>query len=141
MKTQTPLSDMTELENELAKIAPFVREGFHQSGGPSPRVEEAIRAEALRCAGKKHGRDRWPLYRTLAAAAAFALLLGGAIQLHLGRESGLRNEVTRSRPVTKNLPSVLPSESDAGLATLLLEIQGLNEEGFFRPEEAEPLWL
>ncbi len=140
MKKQTPFTGIDGLEKELAEIAPLVRQGFRQAGGPSLRVEDAIRAEARRYEGKKQGRAAWPLYRTLAAAAAFALLLGGSVQLHLSRQSDLRDEVAR-RVATEAAQSATASESTPGLANLLLEIQGLNEDGFFRPEEAEPLWL
>ena len=138
MKTQTPFNEIADLEKELAELAPLVRQGFRQVGGPSQRVEEAILAESRRLAGKKQGH--WPLYRTLSAAAAVALLMGGSIQLHLSRQADLRDEVA-NRIASEAAQSTTATESTPGLANLLLEIQGLNEDGFFRPEEAEPLWL
>ena len=140
MKTQIPFTEIDRLEKELAEITPLVRQGFSRVGGPSQRAEEAIRAEARRLASKKPGRLSWPLYRTLAAAAAFALLMGGSIQLHLSRQADLRDEVA-NRIASEAAQSATATESTPGLANLLLEIQGLNEDGFFRPEEAEPLWL
>lgn len=141
MKTQTPFNEIADLEKELDELAPLVRQGFRQAGGPSPRIEDAIRAEARRCAGKKQNRFAWPVYRTLAAVAAFALLLGGSVQLHLSLQDNLKDkDANRSAAAEKALPAP-SSESTPGLANLLLEIQGLNEEGFFRTEEAEPLWL
>ena len=137
MKTQTPFNEIADLEKELAGLAPLVRQGFRQAGGPSPRIEEAIRAEARRCAGKKQNRFAWPVYRTLAAVAAFALLLGGSVQLHLSLQAKDANR----RAATEKAQPAPSAESTPGLANLLLEIQGLNEEGFFRTEEAEPLWL
>jgi hypothetical protein len=134
MNPKPTFDEIAALENELAGLAPLVRQGFDRAGGPSPRAEEAIRAEArraLKTAQAAPGALRWPRLRVFAAAAAFALLLGGSLHLLTGRppEGGAAAEKARA------------DESAANFANLLLDIQGLNEEGFFRPEEAESLWL
>jgi len=137
MKTQTPFNEIANLEKEVAEIAPLVRQAFRQAGGPSLRVEDAIRSEARRRAGKRQNLFAWPFRRTLAAVAAFVLLLGGSVQLHLSRQAEIENRCLAA----EESRSEKPAESTTALANLLLEIQGLNEEGFFRSEEAEPLWL
>ena len=145
MKTRTSFPDIAALENELAEIAPLVREGFRQAGGPSLRVETAIRQQARTCAGKKSRRLSWPLYRILAAAASLALLMGGALQLHLVRQADLNaqavHHILNIGTAQASAEHEHPAEGTTGLANRLLDIQGLDEEGFFKAEEAEPLWL
>ena len=76
MKTQTPFDEIAAIDRELTELAPRVRQGFVRLGGPSERVEQAIRDEARRTAALRM-RSAWPQRRMLAAAASFALLLGG----------------------------------------------------------------
>lgn len=143
MKTRTPFTDIAALEQELAVIAPLVRAGFRQRGGPSPRVEEAIRQEARKVAGRKRNRLAWPAYRICAAAAGLALLLGGAVQLHVVRHASHDAQAIHH---ILNIGATQASaehavEGPTGLANRLLDIQGLDEEGFFKAEGEEPLWL
>jgi anti-sigma factor RsiW len=140
MKTQTPFTEIGSLEKDLAEIAPLVREGYRQLGGPSARVEEAIREAARKQAARRKARLAWPLARSLAAAAALVLLLGGgALQLHLSREAELQAEAAARRLAAERRAAA--GETSAGFANILLEIQGLNEEGFFSHEETESLSL
>ncbi len=143
MKTQTPFTDIAELEKELAELAPLVRQSFRQAGGPSPRVEAAIRQEARAVAERKHNRRAWPAYRTFAAAAGFALLLGGAAQMHLVHQASHNAQaVHHILDIGATQASAEhPVEGPTGLANRLLDIQGLDEEGFFKAEAEEPLWL
>ena len=121
----TTFDDIAALERELAEIAPFVRQGFEREGGPSPRAEAAIRAEAQRTLdGRRKRLRRAFLPRTLAAAAALALLLGGSIHL-----------LVNNHESSAEWPG-----DDESFADLLLDIQGLNEEGFFRTEATASLW-
>ena len=77
---------------------------------------------------------------SLAAAAALVLLLGGgALQLHLSREAELQAEAAARRVAAERRAAA--GEASAGFASILLEIQGLNEEGFFSHEETESLSL
>ena len=143
MKTNTTFDDIATLENELAELAPLVRQGFDRAGGPSARTEEAIRAEARRILAQRTDTtaDRpascgtasfsWPRLRVFAAAAAIALLLGGSFHLFTNRQP--QNVAT--------IENAWADENSASFANLLLDIQGLNEEGFFRPEEEAALWL
>ena len=143
MKTENPFTDIAGLEKELAEIAPLVRQGFRHAGGPSLQVEDAIRAEARRYAVRKQARSAWPLYRRLAAVAAVALMVSGTIQYHISKQADLKaaEEARRTKlDVAEKAPKAAENNTP-GLANLLLEIQGLNEDGFFRTEEAEPLWL
>lgn len=130
MKTQTVFDDIDALEKELSELAPLVRRGFDRAGGPSAQTEEAIRAEARRALAQRGAPARfaWARPRRLAAAAALALLLGGSAHLFVDRQP-------RRADVAKT------DESAASFASLLLEIQGLNEESFFRAEGTESLWL
>ncbi len=145
MRTQTPFTDIDALEKELAGIAPLVQRGFRQEDGPSLRVEEAIRREARAYAGRKNVRPAWPLYRTLAAAAGFAFLLGGVVQLHLVHQASHNAQASRSiLNLGATQASALnehPVDGPTGLANRLLDIQGLDEEGYFKTEEDESLWL
>ena len=142
MKTQTACVDPAALEKELAGLAPLVRRGFRLAGGPSPEVEEAIRQEALRCAGASRARIFWPFYRKFAAAAGLMLLLGGAFQLHLTRQTAGPAEPAGMR-LAKDTPKSAPgkTEDNSGFAKMLLDIQGMDEEGYFTGEAAEALWL
>jgi hypothetical protein len=131
MKTENAFTEIDTLESELRDLAPLVRQAFSRLPPPSDAVTQAIHDEARRALIRKRARLVWPYPRVLAAAAAFALLMGGGIQLHLSRQDIAEKPAARAAH----------KESTSNLATLLLEIQGLNEDGFFRPEEAEPLWL
>ena len=142
MKTESPFTDIAGLEKELAEIAPLGRQGFRHAGAPSPQVADAIRAEARRYALRTQARSAWPLYRRLTAVAAVALMVGGTIQYHISRQADLKaaEEARLTKTgIAENKPKTAENNTP-GLANLLLEIQGLNEDGFFRPEEAEPLW-
>lgn len=129
MKTQDAFKEIDLLEKELSAVAPLVRQAFSRLPPPSAATEQAIRDEARRFLQQKRARSVWPHRRMLAAAAALMLLMGGGIQLHLSRQNTAAAAVRASH-----------KESTSNLAALLLEIQGLNEDGFFRTEEAEPLW-
>jgi hypothetical protein len=128
---------------ELEALAPRVREAFGRVAEPSPRVLRAIHDEAVAHLTSRARQRRFiPLFRTLAAAAALTLLLGGAIQTHLAWREG-----THTRAVghllnlgASNVPAAT-AESASELASRLLDIQGLNEDAFFMSEEAEVLWL
>jgi hypothetical protein len=143
MKTQRPFTDIAALEKELAEIALLVRQGFSLAEGPSPRVENAIRQEARAYAARKRNRPAWPVYRTIAAAAGFALLLGGAVQVHLVSRSSRNAQAARHilEIGATQASAEHPIEGPTGLANRLLDIQGLDEEGFFKAEGEEPLWL
>jgi hypothetical protein len=139
MKTNTEFDDIAALESELAEFAPLVRRGFDRAGPPSAHTEEAIRAEARRfLAGRTRARFAWFRPRTLAAAAALALLLGGSVNLLVSHQPGRADDTDRRSAAAAKAQT---DDSTAGYASLLLEIQGLNEESFFRTEEAESLWL
>ena len=137
MKTQTPFDEIAAIDRELTEIAPRVRQGFVCLGGPSERVEQAIRDEARRAAALRM-RSAWPQRRMLAAAASFALLLGGTAHWFASQRAG-QDPGPAQQPVAA--ADARGDESTAGFASLLMEIQGLNEDGFFRTEEAESLWL
>jgi len=110
------------LEKELDQIAPLVHKSFSLLGGPAPHIEAAIRAEACRQIAHHHHFLSWSTRRILAVAASFMLLIGGATHLHL----------TRLKNSDKKIEN---------FASLLLDIQGLNEECYFSTNEAEFLWL
>ena len=59
MKTKTPFDEIAAIDRELTEIAPRVRQGFVCLGGPSERVEQAIRDEARRAAALRM-RSAWP---------------------------------------------------------------------------------
>lgn len=143
MKTNTPFTDIDSLEKEIAELVPFVGHGFRAAGGPSLRVEEAIRQEARNYAGRRFKPVMWPLFRKLAAAASIAFLLGGALQLHLAHQAGHK---ARAVDHILNIGALQASAEQSidgatGLAKRLLDLQGLDDEGFFTSEEEEPLWL
>ena len=134
MNTKTTFDEIAALESELTDLAPLVRQGFDRTGGPSPRIEEAIRAETRRALAQRESATpaaTWPRrrLRMFAAAAAAALLLGGSV-VHLFTDRQ-----------AKDIAGWADDENTASFANLLLDIQGLNEEGFFNPEDAESLWL
>jgi len=143
MKKQTSLTEIAALEKELAEIAPRVRQGLHQAGGPSLRVDEAIRAEARRVAARRQSRSAWAWMHVrapFAAAAALALLLGGAaLHQRTGEEAEPRN-LSAARPSAAQTVNAA-SDNAASFAGVLLEIQGLSEEGFVRDEETAVLSL
>ncbi len=114
-----------------AALAALVRHGFEAVGGPSARVTDAIAAEARRAAGRGSFRRFGIRPRVLTAAAAVAV---AAFALYF-------NQAAPDDRRAKTTVTGLSAESAHGLAVLLLDIQGLNEESFFMTEEAEPLWL
>jgi hypothetical protein len=143
MKSQTPFTEIDALEKELDQIVPLVQQGFRQAGGPSSHVEDAIRQRARLVAARKRARFAWPAYRIAAAAAGFALLLGGALQVHLVHQASHNAQTVRHilNIGATQASNEHPTEGPAGLANRLLDIQGLDEEGFFKAEGEEPLWL
>jgi len=138
MKTQTPFDEIAAIDRELLELAPRIRQGFERLGGPSAQVEQTIREEARRVTASR-ARLTWPLGRILAAAASIALLLGGTALWFASQraEQETHGLVQQQQPAV----AVRVDESTASFASLLMEIQGLNEDGFFRTEEAESLWL
>ncbi|HRT30009.1 MAG TPA: hypothetical protein P5527_09460 [Kiritimatiellia bacterium] len=137
MKTQTPFNEIAAIDRELLELAPRIRQGFERLGGPSARVEQTIREEARRVtAGLSRARLTWPLRRILAAAASLALLLGGTALWFASQRAGQETQGLAQQPAAAHI-----DETTASFASLLMEIQGLNEDGFFRTEEAESLWL
>ena len=136
MNTNNNLNEIAALERELAELAPLVRQGFDRAGGPSAHTEEAIRAEAYRFLAERKSVSRamplaWRHPRALAAVAAVALLLGGSLHLLMDRQT---KDTAPAGSVWAD------DENIANLANLLLDIQGLNEEGYFTEEEGS-LWL
>lgn len=138
MNTQTPFTEIAGLEKELSEIAPLVRQGFRLAGGPSARVDAAVHAEIRRQAKRQKGRAARRLWGKLAAAAAAVLMLGGSVELFVSQH---RTSTAHQRSAVVTAPAAAAADSASGFAGVLLEIQGLDEDGFFRPEEVEPLWL
>jgi len=146
MKTKTTdrIFSQEELENDLAELAPRVRRAFAHVEEPSLRVLDAIHKEAVAVSAQRARRRHFiPLFRMLATAAALALLLGGAVQMHLAHL-----EVEQARQVghliNLGMSHVPTGKADgtAELANRLLDLQGLNEESFFvTTEEPESLSL
>ena len=136
MKTRAVFDEIAAIDRELTDLAPRVRQGFLCLGGPSERVEQAIRDAAQRTAATRM-RSAWPRRRMLAVAASLALMLGGTAH----RFASQRTERPRPAAQPVAVAGARIDDSTAGFANLLLEIQGLNEDDFFKTEEAESLWL
>lgn len=83
-----------------------------------------------------------PLLRVLAAAASLVLILGGAFQVHHARQAGAQAQTLRL-VLHIGAPHAVngPVDGTPELAKRLLNIQGLDEETFFTPDEAEALSL
>lgn len=126
----TEFDNVKDLEQQLAKLQPLVKRGFEQAARPSLRVEEEIRQAARQAIVRRQALQKRRLGRMrLIASVAATLLLGGALYLYTG------NHETATTPKSAN------EESIATFANLLLDIQGLSEDGFFRLEESEGAWL
>lgn len=144
--TRTDTISPVALENDLAALAPWVRQALSCSTEePSVHVIRAIHNEAVKhIAVQRRNRRLIPFFRTLAAAAALALLLGGAFQLHSTRLEGV-NARAISHILNLGAPhaaSVTSTASSSELANRLLVIQGLDDETFFiNSQEAESLLL
>lgn len=141
MKTHTLFVDTIDLEKEVAAISPLIRDGLSRMEGPSETVLRAIHEEAVSHVFSQR-RNRAPFLRVLAAAASLVLLLGGAVQVHLAREAGAKAQTLKlvlhiGAPHAANAPV----DGTTDLAKRLLNIQGLDEETFFTPDEAEALSL
>ena len=137
MNTKTTFDEIAALESELTDLAPLVRQGFDRAGGPSAHMEEAIRAEARRFLAERASMSRampfaWRHPRALAAVAAVALLLGGSLHLLMDRQP---------KDTAPAGSAWADDDNTASFANLLLDIQGLNEEGYFNSEGEESLWL
>ena len=139
-----PISPVA-LENDLEALAPWVRQALSCTGEPSSHVIRAIHNEAVKhIAAQRRNRLFIPFFRTLAAAATLALLLGGAFQIH-----SVRLEGVNSRAIGHILNLGAPHASDvtstssaSELANRLLVIQGLDDDNFLiNSPEAESLLL
>lgn len=143
---QTALNEADVLR-ELEAFAPQVKDGFARAGGPSDRVLAAIRAEAVRvAAGKRKASRLHVVFRRLAAAAVFAVLLAGSLQVYQQQQqqSAHRQAVALLRicSATDDGAGVVALDDTAALAQFLLMMQGLDQDTFFSaPDETEPLWL
>ncbi|MCL1921862.1 MAG: hypothetical protein FWG50_12460 [Kiritimatiellaeota bacterium] len=143
------LTDLNEagVLRELAAFAPQVRDGFARIGGPSDSVLDAIRAEAAKAAAERRRALRLNVvFRRLAAAAVFALLLGGSFQTYQRYHSNNAREQTLtllSISLATQDGAYSLSDDTSELAHLLLTMQGLDQESFFSvpDEEAGLLWL
>jgi len=141
------LTDLNEADvlRELEALAPQVKAGFALIDGPSGSVLDAIHAEAVRvAAGRRRPSRLHIVFRRLAAAAVFAVLLGGSFLTYQRHSSNAAHEQTltllRICLATEDGGVSLSDTSD--LAHLLLTMQGLDQDSFFSaPEEIEPLWL
>ena len=134
---------------ELEALAPQVKAGFERIGGPSDRVLDAIHAEAVKVAAEKRGPSRLHvIFRRLAAAAVFALLLTGSFQTYQRYQKDMIHEqaltlLRISSAIEDDAGDVSASDS-AELANILLTMQGLDQDSYFSPlddEEAGLLWL
>jgi len=141
------LTDLNEADvlRELEALAPQVKAGFALIDGPSDSVLDAIRAEAVRVAAERRRPARLHVvFRRLAAAAMFAVLLGGSFLTYQRHNSNAAHEQTltllRICMATEDGGVSISDTSD--LAHFLLTMQGLDQDSFFSsPEEIEPLWL
>ncbi|MCL2105202.1 MAG: hypothetical protein FWH21_09210 [Kiritimatiellaeota bacterium] len=133
---------------ELEVIAPQVRDGFARAGGPSVSVLAALHAEAARVAAETRKSRCFAVFRRVAAAAVFAVLLTGLFQTYLRHQP--RSHSAHEQAVTLlRIGSAFEDESGAiclsdtsELAQLLLTMQGLDDDSYFSsPEEMEFLWL
>jgi len=146
MKTtrENPISPEA-LENELKALEPWVRQALSCAVEPSPRVIRAIHNEAVRQVEVQRRKRRFiPFFRTLAAAATLALLLGGAFQIHTTRLEGINSRAIGHilNLGAAHAPDGMATSSSAELANRLLAIQGLDDENFLmHSEEAESLLL
>jgi hypothetical protein len=142
---KTPLApeNWGEMEKEVEALAPVVRGAYASIAGPSPRVLDAIHAEALAHVAQRRRTRRFiPVFRALAAAAALALLLGGAVQLRLAQLTLSHDRDFGHLLNIGEAPTVTAGEPTAEPASRLLSLQGLDEEAYFlTAEETEPLWL
>lgn len=130
MNKRMEVSDSLGWECEEGEVVALVRQGLGTMDGPAPATLRAIAAEARQVADRhrfQRGGRRWQ--HRLGAAASFAIIVTTALL------------VVRSGSRLMGYGRVEADSERAELASLLLDIQGLNEEGFFMVEEGESLWL
>ena len=132
-------------EEDETELTSAVRRTLNAFEGPSERVLAAIRSEALaHLTARRRARRFVPLFRTFAVAAALALLLGGALHLHIEQQAVLHaNDFSRLLDLGEAQTTAAPAEdASPEIASRLLSIQGLDEASYFvTPEETESLWL
>jgi len=141
MNKQTDRVDLEQLESDISRIVPLIRQCRLQ--GPSDPVLRAIHDRAVaQVSAQVRYRRRMPIFRALAAAATLALLLGGAIQTRLSRQAGAHAQAVRHLlQIGAPQLSAGPATGAAEIANRLLTIQGLDDEALFTSEETEVLWL
>jgi len=141
------LTNLNEADvlRELEALAPQVKAGFADMDGPSDRVLDAIHAEAVRVAAEKRRPARLHLvFRRLAAAAVFALLLGGSLLTYQRYNNNVAHEQTLTllRICLATEDGCVSISDTSDLAHFLLTMQGLDQDSFFiSPDEIESLWL
>ena len=134
---------------ELEALAPQVKAGFERIGGPSDRVLDAIHAEAVKVAAEKsRGSRLHVVFRALAAAAVFAVLLTGSFQTYQQHQNNVVHEqaltLLRISSATEDDSGDVSLSDTAELANILLSMQGLDHDSYFSAldeEEAGFLWL
>ena len=137
------LTDLNETDvlRELETLAPQVKDGFAYIGGPSARILDAIHAEAVKVASRKRLNV---IFRRLAAAAVFAVMLGGGFQTYQHYQSNTVHEQTLTLLQISLATENGDMMSDTSeLANILLTLQGLDQESFFSAPDGEAglLWL
>lgn len=115
------------------RLVALVNQGFGAMEGPSPMVLENITVEAQIAATRYSFKKRHTLLQRIAAIAAVAAAMV------LVSNTFFFTTSTNGKFKTGN--EVFAGESNADVAALLLDIQGLGEDDFFMTEEVEALWL
>jgi len=150
MSDRPTMVSEADLLRELEVLAPQVRAGFARAGGPADSVLNAIHAEAVRVAAGKRALRLHAVFRRIAAAAVFAVLLAGSFHTYQRfcrtRHPGPGHEqavtLLRIGSAFEDETGALCLADTAELAQLLLTMQGLDDDSYFNaPDEAELLWL
>ena len=121
---------------ELEALAPQVKAGFARIGGPSDRVLDAIHAEAVKAAAERRVPNRLNIvFRRLAAAAVFALLLTGSFQTYQRYHANAIHEqaltLLRISSATEDDSGAVSFSDTAEFAHFLLTMQGLDQDSYF----------
>jgi len=148
MSDRLTIFSEADVLRELEAIAPQVRAGFARAGGPSDTVLNAIHAEAAQTAAEKRRSRVYIVFRRMAAAAVFAVLLTGSFQIYQ-RYTPPRHSAHDQAVTLLRIGSAFEDESGAlclsdtaELAQLLLTMQGLDDDSYFSPpDEMALLWL
>lgn len=130
--------DLLSMERDIADIAPLFNEisDREKLGTPSPDIISAIYSEASSYTLRRRFEHKLRrVLRVAAAAAVVILVMAGGMRFNSVQEHNRREEVLNQLAIVSSEDGAIQQDSlgtsNAALAEMLMQMQGLDEETYF----------